>query len=85
LGRHKAIVFKSKLGLTSENSIELKELLLEAAANNEAKESFSDKFGKRFYVDFDINRANYKATIRSIWIVRSQEDFPRFISCYVKN
>ena len=85
VGKHKAIVFKRKLGITSADSIELMNLLIDTVKNNDAIESFSDKFGKRFYIDLDIERLNYNATVRSIWIVRSDEDFPRFISCYVKN
>ncbi len=85
IGKHKATVFKTKLGLTSNDFNELKELLLQGIKNNEAKESFTDVYGKRFYVDFSLTRLDFTAAIRSLWIVRSNEDFPRFISCYVKN
>ncbi len=53
VGKHKAVVFENKLGLISNDFNELRELLFEAIKNNEAKESFSDEYGKRFYVDFN--------------------------------
>ncbi|MDZ4712892.1 MAG: hypothetical protein SGI89_11295 [bacterium] len=85
VGKHKAFIFESKLGITSNDYIEFREILFDAIKNNEAKESFSDKYGKRFSVDFSLRRSDFSASVRSLWIVRSNEDFPRFTSCYIKN
>jgi len=82
-GRHKARVFASALGLTASNAGELRDALLQAARSEEAVPGDQDQFGQRFVVDFTMTRAGKSANIRSTWIVRTGEDFPRLTSCYV--
>jgi Domain of unknown function (DUF6883) len=85
IGKHKALAFKNKLGITSEDSEYLKTKILEAIKENEAQETFEDKHGKRFNVDFEITNFNKTSIVRTIWIIKSNENFPRFVSCYAKN
>lgn len=82
-GRHKARVFASALGLTAENSEELRQALLSAAVSEEATPVEEDEYGQRYMLDFEMNTETGSATVRSGWIVRSGEDFPRFTSCWV--
>jgi hypothetical protein len=82
-GRHKARVFSSALELTADNSEELQAALLSAARTGEAVPTEQDQFGQRYVLDFRMNRKARRAWIRSSWIVRREEDFPRFLSCYV--
>ncbi len=82
-GRHKARVFASVLGLTADNAEELCETLLSAALSEEASPAEKDEYGRRYVLDFEISTETGSATIRSGWIVRSGEDFPRFTSCWV--
>ena len=82
-GRHKARVFASALGLTAEDSEELRDVLLSAAVSSEAASTEEDRYGKRYMLDFEMSTETGSATVRSGWIVRSGEDFPRFTSCWV--
>jgi hypothetical protein len=49
----------------------------------EATLTFSDRFGARYVVEFTVQGPTGSALVRSSWIVRSSEDFPRLTSCYV--
>lgn len=82
-GEHKARVFASVLGLTAEDAEELREALLSAARSGEAAATEQDEYGQRYVLDFEVVRAAGRARLRSSWIVRSGEDFPRLTSCYV--
>ncbi|MGH8551235.1 MAG: DUF6883 domain-containing protein [Methylococcales bacterium] len=42
-----------------------------------------DAYGQRYVVDFEMLRGGRKATVRSSWIIRTQENFPRLTSCFV--
>lgn len=82
-GRHKARVFASALGLTAEDAELLREVLLRAALSEEAVVTDRDRYGKRYVLDFDMETEAGTATIRSGWIVRRDEEFPRLTSCWV--
>ncbi len=82
-GKHKARVFASALGLTFEDSEELRQALLSAAVSEEAIPAEKDEYGQRYMLDFEMSTETGSATVRSGWIVRVREDFPRFTSCWV--
>ncbi len=82
-GKHKARLFSSFLGLTANNAEEVRICLLKAVQNYETKNGNSDGYGKRYIVDFPITTEKGQAMVRSMWIIRSHEDFPRLVSCYV--
>jgi hypothetical protein len=82
-GRHKARVFASALGITQADTEFLNQQLLEAALNRDAKAGQADTYGRRYIVDFECMHAGRRATIRSGWIVRRGESFPRLTTCYV--
>jgi hypothetical protein len=82
-GRHKARVFALSLGLHADQAHVLRDALLEAARTEEATPSDQDEFGHRYVVDFIMKGPTGQARVRSSWIVRTGEDFPRLTSCYV--
>ena len=82
-GKHKARVFASALGLTAEDSEKLRRALLSAAVSKEAVAAEKDEYGQRYMLDFEMSTEAGSATVRSGWIVRSGEGFPRLISCWV--
>jgi hypothetical protein len=82
-GRHKARVFSSKLELSAADAEWLRNALLAAANEQEAMAGEEDQYGRRYLIDFAIARANKRALVRSAWIVRRSEDFPRLTSCYI--
>jgi hypothetical protein len=83
-GKHKARVFASALGFTAEHADELRDALLRAAATEDAQEALSDRFGRRYMIEFELSAPGGTATVRSTWILRQGEDTPRLTSCYVK-
>ena len=82
-GGHKARVFASALGLTVDDSQELRRALLAAALSEEALVAEEDEYGQRYMLDFEMSTEMGSAVVRSGWMVRSGEDFPRFTSCWV--
>ncbi len=82
-GRHKAQVFSVALGLGADDAEELREALLSTARFEGAVAGEEDEYGKRYVLDFEMSTAVGTATVRSGWIVRHGEDFPRLTSCYI--
>jgi hypothetical protein len=83
-GKHKARVFASSLGLAQADAEWLRERML-AAAFEEATESGRSRFGVHYMVDSELERRGRTVTVRSGWIVRQDEDFPRLTTCFVKS
>ena len=82
-GKHKAHVFKSVLDLDVSNVDELIVALLKAVAKFDAFPGKRNRYGQKYIIDFPMTRNEKTATIRSVWIVKNQEDFPRLVTCYV--
>lgn len=83
-GQHKARIFASVLGLTSDQAELLQQALLAAARNRPAHLTTTDEYGQRYRLDFVLTGPNGRqATVRSIWIVRRGETFARLVTCYV--
>lgn len=76
IGRHKARVFQR---VEISDSAILKELLLEAVCSEEAVLERVNEYGIFYCVSFYYNRA----LIKSIWMIRKEETFPRLVTCYV--
>ena len=82
-GKHKARVFAATCGLTAEHAELLRQALLDAAQQGEAISTASDAYGQRFVIEWNVAGPTGEADIRTAWIVHHDEDFPRFVSCYV--
>jgi hypothetical protein len=82
-GRHKARVFAAALGLTAEHADRLRDALLVAALEGNAVAGEADQYGRRYVLDFTMSTPAGQARVRSSWIIRPDEDFPRLTSCYV--
>ena len=83
IGKHKARVFISALGFTLENFQGLKESILIEIQNNEAIITNINQYGTFYVVDISVENPPKKALVRTSWIVKNHEDFPRLTSCYV--
>ena len=83
VGKHKAHVFKSVLGLTMKDAEMLQTVLLQTVTTTEGVIGEKDDYGQRYTLDFEMSVGDKQATIRSAWIIRTDEDFPRLTSCYV--
>jgi hypothetical protein len=82
-GKHKARMFRSALGLTVKDTATLRQMILDGIAVFEAEIGEADEYGQRFTVDIDVVTQRRVVRIRSGWIVRKNEDFPRLTTSYV--
>ncbi len=83
-GKHKARVLVATCGVTKEHAELLRQALLDGARQGEATATKTDAFGRRYVVEWTVEGPSGIADIRTAWIVRHDEDFPRFVSCYVR-
>jgi hypothetical protein len=86
-GKHKARVFLAALGFKADDAERLRELIPEAILTTEAATQQPTSYGQRFVVDFHVKAEQGLVvtlkTIRSTWIIRNDEDFPRLTSCFI--
>ena len=83
-GKHKARVFATVLGFTSDHADELRSALLTAAATVDAQPTLSDRYGDRYMIESEITGPGGAGLLRSGWIVRRGERTPRLTSCFLK-
>jgi hypothetical protein len=81
-GKHKARLFAALLGMNVEDAVELRRILLQAVRTGDAELGEKDAHGQRYRVDFVLTWHNKRAWIRSVWIVRPNENSPRLVTCY---
>ena len=85
-GKHKARAFLEKLAISRNDAELLRKLILEAILTAEAMEQKPTEYGRRFVVDFELQRGVgvvlYRAVVRTAWIIRNEEDFPRLTTCF---
>jgi hypothetical protein len=82
-GRHKARMFRATLGMERDDAEELRAVLLAAARNQDAEATEADEYGERYVLDLSLRYAWREVQVRSAWIIRKGENFPRLTSCYV--
>jgi hypothetical protein len=82
-GRHKARVFRDSLSMGQAEAAELRALFLYAAAHEAALALPGDAWGDRWQIDVAISRQGRRAVVRTIWILRSGEQIPHFVTCWV--
>ena len=82
-GKHKARVFAAALGLAVNDAEWLREKLLEVAHTEECRLGRKTELGQRYLIDFELSHDGKSARLRSVWMVRTQEDHPRLLTCYV--
>jgi hypothetical protein len=82
-GRHKARVFRQALDLQRSDAAWLRDILLEAARSSEASQVAMDAWGAQWRVDATVTRHEKSAVVRTLWILRTDETVPRFVTCWV--
>jgi hypothetical protein len=82
-GRHKARVFRQAAGLQRGDAAWLRDALLEAAPVGDTVTTATDPWGTHWRLDVTIRRHRKSAVVRTIWIVRTGEDLPRLVTCWV--
>ena len=84
VGKHKARVFQSALGLTLSDAEQLREIILQAARTDEAVAGALSPFGQKYTLDIRITNGALSAIVRTGWIMDYGTDFPRLTTCFVK-
>jgi len=84
IGKEKAIVFKSALGIASGNANLLKDAILKGIKENSSDEKGTDKFGKRYSVNIKVRIFDKEAVVITGWIIKKGENFPTLTTCYIK-
>ena len=82
-GRHKARVFRTALGIGPDDANELRDLLLDGAKTAPATLAQKDGWGEHWRIDVTVARQNRRAVVRSLWIIRTGEAAPRFVTCWI--
>ena len=82
-GGHKAKLLAIALEITSDQAVYLRDLLLYAVQAYEAQYHSEDQYDVRYRIDFPIETSNGQEMLRSGWIIRPEEDFPRLTTCFV--
>jgi hypothetical protein len=85
-GKHKARVFLRTLGIDKNDAEQLRQIILKAVLTAEAIDEGPTPFGKRFVVDFQVSWQKESvartALVRTAWMIRADEDFPRLTTCF---
>ncbi len=76
-GHHKARVFASVFGITAEDAEELRDYLLDIVKIEEAQLGELGQHGQLYRIDSDLTWNDATEMVRSTWIVRHNEGFPR--------
>lgn len=82
VGKHKARLFATLLGMSIDDAEELRGILLQVVRNHDAEIGQKDKHGQRYQVDFLLSWHGKQTSVRSVWNVHASEDFPRLVTCY---
>ena len=81
MGGHKARLFVLLLGMTINDAEALREILFRVIQTEEATLGELDEYGQRYVIDFVLAWQNQQTNVRSAWIIRPDEDFPRLVTC----
>jgi hypothetical protein len=82
-GRHNAQVFRKALGIEGTDAAWLRMVLLDSVLHSEAVELGGDSHGSRWRVDISVARQDRRVVVRTVWIIRTDENMPRFVTCWV--
>jgi len=81
-GKHKAILFEAKLGITIHNAYILKDALKKAAIIEKVKIIKENEYGTHYNMKFSLQTDVGESLILVGWIIRKGENFPRLTNCY---
>jgi hypothetical protein len=84
-GRHKARVFRSRLGLEADDAERLRQMLLQGARANldHLVPTSADRHGQRYALDLHVTTDRCSGVIHCGWIVHPDDDVLRFVTCFV--
>ncbi len=81
-GQHKAKFF-SQFGLSQDNWQDFEGLVRQHALEYEISKEEPSPFGTRYVLEGIIEMPDGRSPeVRTVWFIRSEEDFPRFVTAY---
>lgn len=83
VGKHKARVFSAQLGLERRDAGILKEEIIRNIKHAEIHKEFEDEYGIRYSANIELNMNNRVALVKTLWIIRTDDNTPSFVTCYV--
>lgn len=83
VGKHKARVFSSQLGIGRRDAQLLKEKITEKMKDAEIEWGPEDEYGKRFSADLALDMNNKSALVKTIWMIKSGSTVPELVTCYI--
>lgn len=83
-GQHKARMFAAVFGLTAKDAETLRAYLLQVAQTHDVALGDKLQHGQMYRIDLTMTWHSVSENVRTTWIVRNGEDFPRLVSCFVK-
>ena len=81
-GKHKAILFQAKLGITLENADILKTAIKQAAITETVVIRKTNEYGTHYNMKFLLKTDVGESLILVAWIIRTNENFPRLTNSY---
>lgn len=82
VGRHKARLFESIIGITQADVEALRGILLDVVCTQEARLGEKNDHGQRYELDFMMHWQEQQSLVRSVWNIRPNEEHPRLVTCY---
>ena len=76
-------MFAATLGIGQEDADWLRDAIQKAIQKTPVLHSEPHPYGVRYTVDIALVRENAQAIVRTGWMVRTNEDFPRLVTCFV--
>ena len=83
-GKHKARVFSSVLGFTTENGDLLIKAMVDGLKGSKAEMLEQTPYGTTYRVDMEVTGPRGTAMVRTGWILDPQTGIPRLTSAFVK-
>jgi hypothetical protein len=84
-GKHKALLFERRLGITLLNKEILENALKKAVIEEEAEIYKIDLYGAHYDLKFNLCTQFSESLILSCWIIKITENFPRLTNTYPIN
>ena len=82
VGKSKAKYFRS-YGFDDENAGDLADSLLAIAQNSPVEDSEKSRYGTKYVLDGELETPNGDMIqIRTVWIIETDDDTPRFVTAY---
>jgi hypothetical protein len=82
-GKNKARVFRRVLAIGHDDAVWLRQAILDAVVDADAFEDDITAFGTHWRADIRLTRHDRQAVVRTLWMIRTGDSVPRFISCWV--